>query len=149
MKTKYELKPIRDACTQEHRLGGTCRGVLNPHGATTGTMYACQTCGHDYTIDEAKVARANRDQRWERRKHWEAEAKAANRAKFTKTGDPEHDRRVDENIALNSQVRVNGVPIMVDAGQGGWESAMKAVIQIAAVMNSTPAPTDMKEAKTQ
>ena len=145
MQTKYARKPIKDACTGRHRDGDLCRGTLHPkNDYDAGCVgYTCETCDWKYTPEEAKTAQAQRDERYERQDAIAAQHLAINAAKFTKTGYPPHDRAVDERIAMNSQVTLNGLPMMIDAGQGGFEAAMNAVIT--AVLSSTPAPTNMKK----
>jgi|TARA_B100000085_G_scaffold139136_1_gene126817 hypothetical protein len=165
MKTKYELKPIRDACEQTHRRGGLCRGDLNPKGTTDGTVYVCQDCGHEHTTEEAMTAKANRNERYDKRDYWNEQAKAANARKFVHVADstpapkfptdsvipglkvkpPTHlsrpsRRAVDRAIAINSHATVNGVPMMTTA-EAAFQSVMTAVVA------STPAPTNMKEVK--
>jgi hypothetical protein len=145
MRTKYARKPIKDACTGRHPVGGLCRGTLHPttEPDTGLTVYACDSCDEWYTPEEAMTAQARRDERYERQAIVAEQSLASNAAKFTKTGDAEHDRVVDRRIEMNSQVTLNGLPLMIDAGQGGFEAAMKAVIM--AVKASTPAPTNMKK----
>jgi hypothetical protein len=94
MRTKYALKPIKDACTCRHKQGGLCRGILHPAtDPDTGvTVYACDSCDGWYTPEAAMTARARRDERYERRAIVAEQSNAANAAKFTKTGDAEHDR---------------------------------------------------------
>ena len=87
MKTKYELKPIRDACEQPHRTGGLCRGVLNPKGTTVGTVYICTDCGHEHTTEQAMTAKHNRNERYDKRDYWNEQAKAANARKFVHVAD--------------------------------------------------------------
>jgi hypothetical protein len=163
MRTKYEKKPIRDACEQKHRDGGLCRGNLNPTGTTFGTVYTCTDCGHEHTTEQAMTAKANRNERYERRDYWNAQAKAANARKFVHVVDdtpapvavsrldglkvkpPTHLHRpnrheVDRAIGMASHAIVNGVPLMTTA-EAAFQSVMTAVVA------STPAPTNMKEVK--
>lgn len=152
MKTKYERKPVRDGCWQTHKgwkplypdeTGEMrkCRATLNPlpYGG-----YKCSNpmCGQEYTDEDARSALAGAIRRSRNKHAWNEIGTAINKAKFTKTGDADHDRRVDERIAMNSQVTVNGVPLMIDT-QTGWEAGLKAAFRVA--MASTPAPTNMKE----
>ncbi len=164
MKTKYEMKPIRDACEQTHHQGGLCRGTLNPMGTTVGTVYVCQDCGHEHTTEQAMTAKANRNERYAKRDYWDEQAKAANARKFVVADDtpapkfrtesiipglkvkppthltrPNH-RAVERAIAINSNAIVNGVPMMTTA-EAAFQSVMTAVVA------STPAPTNMKEVK--
>lgn len=148
MQTKYARKPIKDACTGRHQDGDLCRGTLHPKNqydddGTVWLTFRCESCNESYTPEEAMTAQAKRDERYERQDAIAAQHLAINAAKFTKTGYPPHDRAVDERIAMNSQVTLNGLPMMIDAGQGGFEAAMNAVIT--AVLSSTPAPTNMKK----
>jgi len=164
MRTKYETKPIRDACEQEHRDGGLCRGVLNPKGTTDGTVYICHDCGHEHTTEQAMTAKANRNERRAKRDYWDEQARLANARKFVVADDtpapafptesvipglkvkpPTHLRRsnrheVERAIRVNSDAIVNGVMMMTSA-----EQALSTVMT--AVVASTPAPTNMKEVK--
>jgi len=146
MKTKYEHKVVKDACTERHRDGGLCRGDLHPLTLPSGrVVYACvgDRCGARYDHEAAMTARAQRNERYEAMQRREEHEIERNMARFThKPGDHEHNRRVDERIAMNSQASINGVPLMVD-GQTGWTAAWNAVMRV--VANSTPAPTDMKK----
>jgi hypothetical protein len=158
MKTKYERKPVRDGCWQTHKgwkplypneTGSMqmCRATLYPKPAGFegwAAHYKCSNpeCGHRYTDEEAKIALSAARGRSYRKREWNKIGTAINKAKFTKTGDADHDRRVDERIAMNSQVTINGTPLMMDT-QTGWEAAIKAAFRVA--MASTPAPTNMKE----
>lgn len=166
MMTKYEKKPIRDACEQKHRDGGLCRGVLNPKGTTVGTVYICADCGHEHTTEQAMTAKANRNERYATRDYWNAQAEAANARKFVvadstpapafptesvipglKVKPPTHLHRpnrheVERAIRINSDAIVSGAMLMTSA-----EQALSTVMTVQAAMVSTPAPTNMKEVK--
>lgn len=146
MRTKYEHKVVKDACTERHRDGGLCRGNLHPFPLPSGkVVYGCdgQRCGARYDHEAAMTALAQRNQRYDDMQRRDAQAVERNKARFThENGNHEHNRRVNERIAMNSQVSINGVPLMVD-GQTGWNAAWNAVMRVVAA--STPAPTDMKK----
>jgi hypothetical protein len=46
---------------------------------------------------------------------------------------------------MNSQVTLNGVPMMIDTNQGGWSAVFNVLANLAASMDSTVAPTNMKK----
>ena len=162
MKTKYEMKPIRDACGQPHRDGGLCRGDLHPTGTTVGTVYICRGCGHAHTTEQAMTAKHRRTERYAKRAYWDEQARLANARKFVVADDapapafptesiiaglkvkpPTHLHRpnrheVQRAIRVNSDAIVNGTMLMTSA-----EAALSSVMT--AVVMSTPAPTNMKE----